>query len=115
MNRGSVILLCLTTVVIFFMITEKPKLDIEKYENEISTLQSKINQLECVNDSLTIEASVLNEKLAEYTNTILQLNNEIDVIQDKTKRKLDSVDRFNRDELQKFFTERYRINSSSSN
>lgn len=111
MNRGSVILLCITTLAIFFILKEKPKLDIKKYENQINALQSEIDQLEGINDSLQLQAAVLNEKLIEYNSTIDKLNKEIDVIQDETKKKLDSVDRFNGDQLQKFFTERYRINS----
>ena len=115
MNRVSVILLCITTLAIFFILKEKPKLDIQKYEDRINALQSEINQLEGVNDSLQVQAAVLNEKLIEYDNTIDKLNNEIDVIQDQTKKKLDSVDRYNRDQLQKFFSERYRAIDSPSN
>lgn len=115
MNRVSVILLCITTLAIFFIIKEKPKLDIQKYEDQINALQSEINQLEGVNDSLLVQAAVLNEKLVEFDNTIDELNKEIDVIQNETKKKLDSVDRFNRDQLQKFFSDRYRTINSSSN
>jgi chromosome segregation ATPase len=115
MNRVSVILLCATALTIFFILKEKPKLDIKKYEDQINALQSEINQLEGANDSLIVEAALLNDKLVEYDNTINQLNNEIDVIQDETKKKLDSVDRYNRDQLQKFFAERYRTIDSSTN
>ena len=114
MNRASVILLCITTIAVFFMLKEKPKLDIQKYEDQINALQSEINQLEGVNDSLQVQAAMLNQKVIEYDNTINKLSKEIDVIQDETKKKLDSVDRYNRDQLQKFFTERYRINSTSN-
>lgn len=108
MNRASVILLCITTLVIFFILKEQPKLDIQKYENEINMLQSEINQLEIANDTLLVKAAILNEKIVEYDNTIEKLNNQIDVIQDETKKKLDSIDRYNNDQLQKFFSERYR-------
>ena len=115
MNRGSVILLCLTTLAIFFILRKQPELDIQKYEDQINALQSEINQLEGVNDSLQVEAAVLSEKLVEYDNTIDKLNKEIDVIQDKTKKKLHSVDRFNSDQLQKFFSDRYRAIDSIIN
>jgi peptidoglycan hydrolase CwlO-like protein len=108
MNRASVILLCITTLVIFFMLKEKPKLDIQKYENQINMLQSEINLLETANDSLKIEAAVLNEKITEYDNTIEQLNNQIDIIEDETKKKLDSISRFDKRQLQKFFSDRYK-------
>jgi peptidoglycan hydrolase CwlO-like protein len=109
MNRVSVILLCLTTVVVFFILRKQPELDIKKYEDQINALQSEIDQLEGVNDSLVAKAAVLNQKVAEYDNQITKLNTQINVIQQETKKKLDSVDRYNRDQLQKFFTERYRV------
>lgn len=115
MNRTSVIILCVTTLIIFFMLKEKPKLDIQKYEDEIKSLQTEIDQLDKANDSLIIKAIVLNDKLVEYDNTINKLNRKIDVIQVETKKKLDSVDRYNRDQLQKFFTERYRAVDSPTN
>lgn len=115
MNRVSVILLCLTTLVIFYILKKQPELDIQKYEDQINALQSEIIQLEGVNDSLQVEAAVLNEKVLEYDNTINKLNKEIDVIQDETKKKLDSVDRYNRDQLQKFFSNRYRALDSIIN
>ena len=90
------------------MLKEKPKLDIQKYEDQISLLQGAIDSLEVANDSLKIEEALLNQKLVDYDNTIQELNNEIDVIQDETKKKLDSVDRYNKRQLQKFFSERYK-------
>ena len=112
MNRASVILLCITTLAIFFMLKEKPKLDIQKYEDQISLLQSAVDSLEVANDSLKIEEALLNQKIVEYDNTIQELNNEIDVIQDETKKKLDSVDRYNKLQLQKFFSNRYKNSSN---
>lgn len=112
MNRASVILLCITTLAIFFMLKEKPKLDIQKYEDQISLLQSAVDSLEVANDSLKIEEALLNQIIVEYDNTIEQLNNEIDVIQDETKKKLDSVDRYNKLQLQKFFSNRYKSGSN---
>ena len=115
MSRVSVILLCLTTLAIFFILRKQPELDIQKYEDQINALQSEINQLEGVNDSLQVEAALLNDKIVEYDIKIDKLNNEIDVIQDETKKKLDSVDRYNRDQLQKFFSERYRNFNGTTN
>ena len=109
MNRGSVILLCITTLAIFFMLKQKPKLDIEKYENAIAELNSQIENLEDQNDSLMIESAVLLSKVQEYDIAIDSLNQEIDDIQEETRKKLDSVDRYTSDELQRFFSKRYGI------
>jgi len=94
------------------MLKEKPKLDIQKYEDQISLLQSAVDSLEIANDSLKIEEALLNQMIVDYDNTIEELNNEIDVIQDETKKKLDSVDRYNKLQLQKFFSNRYKNSSN---
>ena len=94
------------------MLKEKPKLDIQKYEDQISLLQSAVDSLEVANDSLKIEEALLNQMIVDYDNTIEELNNEIDVIQDETKKKLDSVDRYNKLQLQKFFSDRYKNSSN---
>ena len=112
MNRASVILLCITTLCVFFMLKERPKLDIKKYESRTSDLQGKIDTLENVNEDLKIEAAILVEKIQEYDTIIQSLNNEIELVQDETKKKLDSVDRYNRDQLQKFFSNRYKGSSN---
>ena len=115
MNRVSVILLCLTTLAVFYIIQKKPQLDIKKYEDQINSLQKEIDQLEGVNDSLVAKAAILNEKVVEYDNQISKLNSRINVIQQETQKKLDSVDRYNNDQLQKFFAERYRVELDTVN
>lgn len=112
MNRASVILLCITTLAVFFMLKERPKLDIQRYENEINALQKEIDGLEVKNDSLKISEAILMEQVLEYDMMISDLNNQIDTIQNETKKKLDSVDRYNRLQLQKFFSDRYKGSSN---
>lgn len=112
MNRASVILLCITTLAIFFMLKERPKLDIQRYENRIKSLQKEIDGLEIKNDSLKISEAVLMDKVVEYDLIISNLNNEIESIQNDTKKKLDSVDRYNSLQLQKFFSDRYKGGSN---
>ena len=110
MNRVSVILLCITTLAIFLMLRQKPKLDIQKYEDEIKILQMEIDGLEVANSDLKVKAAVLNQKVQQYDSIIENLTNEISIIQDETQKKLDSVDRYNRDQLQRFFSKRYHTN-----
>lgn len=110
MNRVSVILLCITTLAIFLMLRQKPKLDIQKYEDEIKSLQMEIDGLEVANSDLKVKAAVLNQKVQQYDSIIENLTNEISIIQNETQKKLDSVDRYNRDQLQRFFSKRYHTN-----
>lgn len=108
MNRASIILLCITTLAVFFMLKERPKLDIQKYEDQINSLQSEINSLEQANDSLMIEEALLNEKITEYDNTIDELNQEMNEIQNETQKKLDSINFYSKLDIQKFFSNRYK-------
>jgi len=53
--------------------------------------------------------------MGEYDNKINNLNYTINVIKKETKAKLDSIDRFGDDELERFFAERYRQLNDSIN
>jgi len=115
MNRVSVILLCLTTVAVFYILQKGPEIDIAHYETQINILQQQIQHLEGVNDSLEIESKELEIKLASYDEKLKNLNREVNVIKRETKAKLDSIDKFGDDELERFFSERYYIKTDSIN
>ena len=108
MNRVSVILLCLTTLAIFFILRQKPEIDIEKYETQINILQQQILMLENVNDSLQLESVELEKKVAAYDVMIDNFKDKINVIQKETKEKLDAIDFFGDDQLEQFFADRYK-------
>ena len=115
MNRVSVILLCLTTVAVFYILQKGPEIDIAHYETQINILQQQIQQLEGVNDSLELESKELEIKLASYDEKLKNLNREVNVIKRETKAKLDSIDKFGDDELERFFSERYYSKADSIN
>lgn len=115
MNRGSVILLCITTLAIFFILKEKPKLDIKKYEDQINALQSEINELEGVNDSLKLQSVELEKTIARYDVVIDNLKDEVNVIQREAQIKIDAVDNFGDDQLEGFFAERYLTKNNTAN
>ena len=115
MNRINVILLCLTTLAVFYILQKGPEIDIVHYETQINILQQQIQQLEGVNDSLVVESKELEIKLATYDVKLKNLNNEVNVIKRETKAKLDSIDKFGDDELERFFSERYYSKTDSIN
>ena len=108
MNRVSVILLCLTTLAIFYILRQKPEIDIEKYETQINILQQQILLLENVNDSLQLESVELEKKVAAYDVMIDNFKDKINVIQKETEKKLDAIDFFGDDQLEQFFADRYK-------
>ena len=82
--------------------------DIESYQTEINFLQKKIDSINVYNNELKLEADSLSSKLVEYDSRISKLNRTITVIKNETQQKIDSVDFFGDDELERFFAERYK-------
>lgn len=87
----------------------------DKKDNYVNEYNVKIEALEAKVDSLHNENEGLNNNILELNLQITNLDNEID-LQDnkiynlniKTNEKVSSVDLFNDDELERFFTDRYR-------
>ena len=115
MNRINVILICITALAVFYILQKGPEIDMRKYQTEINILQQQIKQLEGVNDSLVGESKELEIKLAAYDEKLKNLNREVNVIKRETKAKLDSIDKFGDDELERFFSERYYSKTDSIN
>ena len=115
MNRINVILICITALAVFYILQKGPEIDMRKYQTEINILQQQIKQLEGVNDSLVGESKELEIKLATYDEKLKNLNREVNVIKRETKAKLDSIDKFGDDELERFFSERYYTKTDSIN
>jgi len=92
-----------------WMIFGQPKIevDVESYELRIQLLEQKIDSIRTQNTELKVEADSLYNRISEYDTRIKQLNSRIYVIKKQTEQKLDAVDNFGDDELERFFAERY--------
>jgi chromosome segregation ATPase len=84
-------------------------------EDYVDDYNAKIKALESKIDSLHNENEVLNNNIVELNLQITNLDKEIDLkdnkliyLNQKTNEKVSSVDLFNDDELEQFFTNRYR-------
>ena len=109
MNRINTVIICIAAIAIFYILNKEPDVvDISQYETEINLMQIQLNELQEANDSLAAIEKELESKIASYDVTIKNLKGQINVIKRETKAKLDSVDKFGDDELERFFAERYR-------
>lgn len=81
---------------------------VNEYNAKILALEAKVDSLHSENTELEKESKLLEEKIAGYDEKIKTLNLRINVIKNETKQKVDAVDTFNDDELERFFTERYK-------
>ena len=100
-----------------WMVWGQPKIevDVKAYEDRINKLEMKVDSLHTKNVTLEFEADSLESKIVEYDKTIQKLNTRIYVIKKNTKKQLDAVDRFGDDELEKFFSNRYKQYKDSIN
>ena len=95
----------------------------DEYNNKIEALNAKINSLHSINENLTLKIDRLNSQISILDQEIYKQNIKIVTLKNKTNEKVNSVDLYKYDELEQFFTERYRqhfdsikkIDSTSSN
>jgi regulator of replication initiation timing len=83
------------------------EVDIDAYQVEINLLQQKIDSINIQNNTLKLEADSLAVKISKYDSKITKLNTKINVIKYETQQKINAVDSFGDDELERFFAERY--------
>jgi len=93
-----------------WMIWGQPRIDVdvESYELKIQMLEERIDSINTQNAELKLAADSLNTRISEYDVKINKLNSRIYVIKKETEQKLDAVDKFGDDELERFFADRYR-------
>lgn len=111
MRKTDIILIGIIAVLaiyILFFGPSRSKVDVKGYENKIESLQDKV-------DSIYVENGKLGKQIAEYQkevevqdNKIQSLKDKIVLIKKETNEKVKSVDTYTDDELERFFTERYK-------
>ena len=96
---------------------------VEEYNAKIKKLDEKIDSLHNVNDDLSLKVDTLNIQISKLDQELDLKDNSINTLRNEVNAKVNSVDSYTDDELQEFFTNRYRYyfdslrkaNSSSSN
>ena len=82
--------------------------DVSSYEKKINALEKKVDSLHADNNLLVTEADSLGLELDRFSKKIVKLTTRINVIKYETEQKLNAVDNLRDDELERFFTDRYR-------
>ena len=109
-------------IIIFNFFTEKEDY-VGEYNAKIKALEQKVDSLHSINDELTFKIDTLNVQITKLDQELDLKDNRINNLRYEISTKVDAVDSFNDDELERFFTERYRqyldsiakTNSASSN
>ena len=108
LKRNLPILAIIGACVVVLVFFHKKEDYVEEYNAKIEALNAKVDSLHAENSLLEKESKLLEEKITSYDKRIKTLNNQINVIKYETQQKIDSVDFFGDDELEKFFADRYK-------
>ena len=81
---------------------------ITEYNSKIEVLNDKINSLHNINEGLTLEIDVLTTQISVLDQEISKQDSKIVILKKQTNEKVNNVDSYRDDELEQFFTERYR-------
>ena len=99
-----IVLIC---IIVWLLYSDRERY-MEEYNAKIEALESKVDSLHNINDDLTFKIDTLNGQIQNLDQEIYLKNNRINNLKYEISTKVDAVDNFNDDELERFFTERYR-------
>ena len=99
-----IVLIC---IVAWLLFTDRERY-VEEYNAKIQALEEKVDSLHGINDELTFKIDTLNTQIKGLDKEISLKNSRINNLKYEISTKVDAVDDFNDDELERFFTERYR-------
>jgi prefoldin subunit 5 len=104
------VLICLLGYNIFS--TKQLKTDIEMYNQKIDSIQHNIDSVVIVNRNLDIKIDSISSEIGLLDTDITSVNTNIKNIKVNTNEKVNSVNKFNFSDLNKFFTDRYESDSN---
>tara|TARA_R100001443_G_scaffold115410_3_gene133115 strand:+ start:110 stop:493 length:384 start_codon:yes stop_codon:yes gene_type:complete len=97
----------LISIIVWFLF-DKDEPYVNQYQDQINALNSKIDSLHTANDDLVYKIDTLNGQILTLDKEINKQDKQIFTLKKKTNEQINRVDLFNDDELERFFTERYR-------
>jgi peptidoglycan hydrolase CwlO-like protein len=104
------VLICLLGYSIYS--TKQLKTDIEMYNQKIDSIQHNIDSVVLVNKNLDIKIDSISSEIGLLDTDITSVNKNITNIKVNTNEKVNSVNKFNFSDLNKFFTDRYESDSN---
>ena len=99
-----IVLIC---IIVWLLYSDRERY-VEEYNAKIDALEQKVDSLHSENDELTFKIDTLNVQINKLDQELDFKNQKINNLKYEINTKISAVDDFNDDELEKFFTERYR-------
>ncbi|MDB4378158.1 hypothetical protein N9Z41_00160 [bacterium] len=108
LKKNLNLLVIIGACIIVFTFFNKKEDYVEEYNAKIEALEQKVDSLHSINDELTFKIDTLNVQINKLDQELDLKDNRINNLRYEISTKVDAVDNFNDDELERFFTERYR-------
>ena len=104
----NIILFSLAVSILYILFGPEDKSYINEYNLKMESLETKIDSLHNVNNDLVVEIETLNTQIVVLDQEISKQESKIVTLKKQTNEKVNNVDLYRYDELERFFTERYR-------
>ena len=105
--------LLIAIIWIVYLFSYKQPDYIDDHNDKIKVLDLKVDSLYKANEGLTLKIDSLNNQINNLDRQIGLKDNRIKTLKKITNEKVNAVDSFNNDELERFFTNRYRYYNDS--
>jgi septal ring factor EnvC (AmiA/AmiB activator) len=112
-NQNTIIYIVAALLVYLIFTTNGIKTDIKGYRNLIEAIQTKIDSAQVVNREIDTKIDSVTRKVITVTNEIHQINKTITIIKKQTDEKANNIDKLSDNELELFFTNRYKDSLST--
>jgi|TARA_B100001093_G_scaffold298355_1_gene284486 peptidoglycan hydrolase CwlO-like protein len=108
LKKNYQLLVIIGACILVFRFLDDKENYVSEYNDKITALEKKVDSLHSENDELTFKIDTLNVQIGKLDQQLDLKDNKINNLRYEISTKVDAVDSFNDDELEKFFTERYR-------
>lgn len=112
-HQNTIIYIVAALLVYLIFTTNGIRTDIKGYKNEIENIQTKIDSAQTVNREIDSKIDSVTHKVVTVTNEIHQINKTITIIKKQTDEKANNIDKLSDNELELFFTSRYKDSLST--
>ena len=112
-KRFLYVVIILQLFIIGWVLFSDTEVDKGPFQQKIDKLQQEKDSLDAANLQLQLKVDYMFEQADGYEKTINELNSSIGTLKRKTNEIINSVDTYTQSELEKFFSDRYRLDSST--
>lgn len=108
-NFQTILLLAVLAMTIYSVFSVNDlRTNIKQYKNKIDKIQNKIDSTQTVNLELKERVSQINKNIYLLSDKINSVNNDIKQIKKNTDEKVNAIDTIGFNELERFFSDRYK-------